>query len=357
MTTPSAATSWREPPSPVRALTAAGVLTGAPEITDLSRSHSVHLLALPGGQAYAVKRLRRQTWERGRSLAAELFVYRLASWTEALAGVLPQALMIDERHQVLVLRAAGSSPAVPTRELARSLGTLIAGWHAATTDLPIPALTSAGILRLPGTDPASWGMRAPAAAELGRHVVADPVLPGLLEAGAAAWRPRCLVHGDLKWDNCLVDGGGGGDGEGAGGDGRDGGDSRAGGEGGGGGGGGGGRVRVIDWELSGLGDPAWDVSSVIAEHLAVHPSGDPCETAGSPVPSALMRSYTASSPLAGEDFGRRCALFTIARLLHLALEHAEHTGDVALAAPAVETARRLGADVERLTAHLNEARG
>ncbi|MEV8635152.1 phosphotransferase [Streptosporangium sp. NPDC051023] len=329
MTSAPATPAWREPPSPARALAAAGVVADAPEVADLSRSHSVHLLAVPGGQAYAVKRLRREAWERGRSLGAELFVYRLASWSGVLAEVLPQALMIDERHQVLVLRAAGRSPAVATPELARSLGSLVASWHTATSGVPAPALASAGILYLPGTAPENWGIRTQAAVELGGLVAADPALPGLLEAGAAAWRPLCLVHGDLKWDNCLVEEGGAGV--------KD-------------------RLRVVDWELSGFGDPAWDVASVIAEHLAVHREAEPYETLESPVISAFMRSYAIGSSLMKHDFERRCALFTVARLIHLALEQAEHAGEAGMAGvadPTVDVARRLGADTDRLTTLLS----
>lgn len=311
------AASWREPPSPMEALGAAGVSTDGAEGVDLSRSHDVHLVLLPSGTAYVVKRQRKDTWEKGRDLAAELLAYRLASWTDALADALPQAVLVDERRQVLVLFAAGQSPLAPTPSLAWSLGKLTAGWHKATAGLPLPVTASAGILRLPTTDPDDWGLRAHAARRLGERIAADPLLSGLLEAGAAAWRPECLVHGDLKWDNCLVEAN---------------------------------RVRVIDWELSGLGDPAWDVSCVIAEQLALHPGTGPGE---SPVTSAFIGSYRCTA----DDFARRCALFTIARLAHLALEQVEYVGEAQVAAPTLELARRLAAEVDDLSSRLAGRRG
>lgn len=309
--------SWREPPSYMEALGAAGVSTDGAKGMDLSRSHDVHLVLLPSGAAYVVKRQRKDTWEKGRDLAAELLAYRLASWTDALAEALPQAVLVDERRQVLVLSAAGQSPLAPAPSLAWSLGKLTAGWHKATAGLPLPATASAGILHLPATDPGDWGLKAHAARRLGERIAADPLLSGLLAAGAAAWRPECLVHGDLKWDNCLVAAD---------------------------------RVRVIDWELSGLGDPAWDVSCVIAEQLALHPGTGPGE---SPVTSAFVGSYGCTA----DDFMRRCALFTIARLAHLALEQAEYAGELPVAAPTLDLARCLAAEVDDLSSRLAGGRG
>ncbi len=311
------AASWREPPSPMEALGAAGISTDGAEGVDLSRSHDVHLVRLPSGTAYVVKRQRKDIWEKGRDLAAELLVYRLASWTGALADALPQAVLVDERRKVLVLFAAGQSPLAPAPSLAWSLGKLTAGWHKATAGFPLPATASAGILRMPAANPDDWGLKAHAARRLGERIVADPLLSGLLEAAAAAWRPECLVHGDLKWDNCLVEAD---------------------------------RVRVIDWELSGLGDPAWDVSCVIAEQLALYPETGPGE---SPVVSAFIGSYRCTAG----DFIRRCALFTIARLAHIALEQAEYAGEAQVAAPALALARRLAAEVDDLSSRLAGRRG
>ena len=56
-----------------------------------------------------------------------------------------------------------------------------------------------------------------------------------LYALRAAWRATAFVHGDLRAENVLL---GSGDG-----------------------------VWIVDWELSGIGDPAWDVGSVFASFL------------------------------------------------------------------------------------------
>src|SRR5207245_6991515 len=51
---------------------------------------------------------------------------------------------------------------------------------------------------------------------------------------------ECLVHGDVKWDNCLVALG------------EDGGED----------------LRLVDWETAAVGDPAWDIGSALSHYLS-----------------------------------------------------------------------------------------
>ena len=66
------------------------------------------------------------------------------------------------------------------------------------------------------------------------------------------WRFDSLIHGDIKWDNLMVSGGGrdGGGGEGAG---------QAGGE---------IKLRLVDWELADFGDACWDAGAVFQSYLS-----------------------------------------------------------------------------------------
>lgn len=64
-----------------------------------------------------------------------------------------------------------------------------------------------------------------------------------LEGLRRSWRYECVIHHDLKWDNCIrnltlreTD--------------RD-------------------HLKIIDWELAGLGDPAWDVGTMVANYLSL----------------------------------------------------------------------------------------
>src|SRR4051812_46283769 len=74
-------------------------------LVDVSRSHAVLLAVLPDGRRFAVKRRIPETSAGTRHLDAECFAYRLASWNFQLAGVIPHALVIDERRELLVTEA------------------------------------------------------------------------------------------------------------------------------------------------------------------------------------------------------------------------------------------------------------
>ena len=69
-------------------------------------------------------------------------------------------------------------------------------------------------------------------AEFGRH----------FDELRAQWRSEAIIHGDLKWGNCVVAR-------------RSAGGPRT-------------RVGLVDWELASLGDPAWDVGSVLHDYLS-----------------------------------------------------------------------------------------
>ena len=64
---------------------------------------------------------------------------------------------------------------------------------------------------------------------------------GLLDDLAAQWQPSCLVHGDIRPANIMVE--------------VTGGNAPA--------------VWLIDWESAGAGDPCWDVGCLLAHHLSV----------------------------------------------------------------------------------------
>ena len=64
-----------------------------------------------------------------------------------------------------------------------------------------------------------------------------PAFQQSLDALSAEWQATSLIHGDMKWDNCLVDGDAG-------------------------------NVRIVDWELADIGDPSWDVGAVLQSYVS-----------------------------------------------------------------------------------------
>lgn len=63
-----------------------------------------------------------------------------------------------------------------------------------------------------------------------------------LDALRAQWNYESLVHGDIKWDNCLVKLGDGSGGKPV--------------------------IKVVDWELADLGDALWDVAAILQSYLS-----------------------------------------------------------------------------------------
>ena len=80
-----------------------------------------------------------------------------------------------------------------------------------------------------------------AAIEFVKLIQSAPDVCELIDDVASQWRSDRLIHGDIKAANCLVIR-----------------DAR----------GRGTSVQLVDWENSGVGDPAWDVGSVMGDHLS-----------------------------------------------------------------------------------------
>lgn len=142
-----------------------------------------------------------------------------------------------------------------------------------------------------------------------------------LDALRSKWRDECLVHNDLKWDNCLVYAKAG--------------SRRT------------TQMKIIDWELANFGDPAWDVGSVFAEYLgfwllSIPITGEsppeqwidlaqfPLEKM-QPAMRSFWTGYTRHSRLDGAAATQmltRAVQFSAARLIQTAMEQAQMTAQL-----------------------------
>lgn len=299
-------------------------------VVDVSRSHRVHRVAAGDGRGFVVKA--RDRTASSRTLDNELYVYRLASWSEPLAEVLPRPLLIDERHQVLVFEAAAEEQGIedllvrrsaPTPAMVWALGRAIGTWHGSTRGLPLPPTAGAGAMHLPETDADHWSIRTPTARRLAHEILSEDLLREALTDAAGAWSPSGLVHGDLKWDNCRLNE-----------------TSRP------------PRVRVIDWEMAGLGDPAWDLGCVVAEQIGLALGRDPADerqgfTAAVGAAGPLAEGFTSIMGKPDQELWDRTARCAAVRLVHLALECAEFGGEASTG----RTERLTRAAKEILVAH------
>jgi Phosphotransferase enzyme family len=299
------------PPLAARALRVVSWLTNDDlndprlKIESLSRFHVVSRVWAPDGRIAVVKHPADRTAGDGRNLARELFVYRLARWKPSLASVLPMPILVDEERQILAVEHAGDPSAqwplqfaphpVTYPGIAARLGAAMAGWHADTRQLSLLPSLSAGVLYLSEDIDAATAGRSAMAARFMRFMVDDQAFRAVLDEGRALYRPLCLIHGDIRGDNWVLCG----------------------------------ELKLIDWEMSGAGDPAWDVASVLAEIVlqAVRDGADfaPEEHGWPQAVERLAPIFTDAYCPADDrvEMRERLVPFTAARLLHVASEWVE----------------------------------
>ncbi len=312
--------TWREPPSPVDVLLACGWLTNAEakdprlDVAAALSSHALFRVTTPAGRSAVVKQVPRSAAEGGRSLLQELYVYRVASWVPLLASALPKPIFIDERRQLLAIESLGAHQVWPARsaslqspDVGRALGRVMARWQRSTQDLAFWPSPARGVLHLPEQLELASSGRPRSTQRLMRVVATDPELADALRESRALWRDRCLIHGDIRRENWIKAAGRRGC-----------------------------ALKVLDWELSGWGDPAWDVASVLAEAVLdlIRGEGDGQRADWVARIGRSSRRFVQSYAREGGlvdltdvEASLQVASFAACRLLHVALEWADVQAD------------------------------
>lgn len=301
-----------------RGLLAPGEATGkAIALGGFPRRNGTYRLPLRGGRACFVKESR----DGSGFLAREASLYRLArdEPTLPLARHLPEFRAGDRRTLILGHVDAPTVAAHAARfrrlsiAIARELGRSLAAVHASRpARAPLASAPTPWILSL-GAPPVEM-LRDMSAAnrDLLEIVQKSTSLLASMERLASAWSPAALVHGDLRLENALVR-------------------RHA-------------RVRrpeitLVDWELSGWGEPAWDLGCVIASLLWLWLSSLPfvpgmtvervARAAGVPLArirpamGAFWHSYVAARllpPAAAADLRLSALTFAAVRLIQLSWE-------------------------------------
>jgi phosphotransferase family enzyme len=262
------------------------VVGGDLMVTDVTRRNRNFKVIRRTQQGYFVKQI--QSWDPQTvaTLASEASCYRVArSGAEfaALADLVPRDFLYDSQRHVLVTELLPDNESLSDHhrrlnafppETARLLGALFGRYH--REPLPLDGRPEAATFRRQppwilsahqhGTN--LFGAASAANAQLLRIVQSYPEFQRTLDELRAEWRADRLVHGDLKWDNCVVY--------------RAQGDGSL-------------ALKVVDWELADIGDARWDLGALLQAYisfwvLSMRMSGD--------VPPAQF-AETAQYPIEG----------------------------------------------------------
>lgn len=234
------------------------------------------------------------------NIEQEARAYACLQGIEMVRDCTPPLVRADRRNAILVMGwvdSAGMEGGLSNDEREGRLASLVGYLHAVTADTlgKVAPVEQPWVLSCLGSD-AGW---RPHGLE---SVVNRAVRPNLLQVGLeearSRWQPDALVHGDLKQEHCLVVR-------------RDGNAD----------------ICLLDWELAGYGDSAWDIGSMLSDTLFVrgYESGLHGISVAAMIEQGILdetlhryRRYLSPAP----DTLYRAVLFTGARLLQTGFESA-----------------------------------
>ena len=207
--------------------------------------------------SYFVKQVLKPEPEPISTLAREASCYWLAQTQPELAGwraIAPRFVGFDRDQHVLVVELLAGSETLVDRfrregslseAIAAEAGTMLAGYHTRagawlmeSQFRQVFSRVTPWILALHLTQPEHFPVLSAGNRVLHDIVKADAELPAKLDALRAEWQVNSLLHGDIKWENFLIQPGNGT-----------------------------GSLKLVDWEMADLGDARWDAGAFLQTFL------------------------------------------------------------------------------------------
>ena len=303
------------------------VVHGRLRVEDASRLNRVFVVTAQRERCYVVKL---PGAAGGAGVAREAAVLeRLGALDTdgSLTSRLPLLVAYDEADGVLILESAPDARDLRGRHARGRFSRALAGEAGRALAL-LHALPPAALDGLPPVRHPIWGTQvhrpdldmlrtlSATAMELTRIVQGLDELCAELDDLLASWSEESVIHGDIRWDNCVALRGAN--------------SSRW------------TRLQLIDWELCGAGDPGFDIGAFFGEYLRAWLQSIPIVDAGDPgrllaharLPLRRMRpalrafwdAYALHRGTSGAELSgtlRRATRFAAVRLLTAALEEAQ----------------------------------
>jgi aminoglycoside phosphotransferase (APT) family kinase protein len=230
---------------------------GGIRVIPATRRHQHYRVISTAGSGYFLKQGIQDVGFASVSHEAAILKALQGPTTHGAMSYIPQFYSFVPQHQVLVtelfddavnLRSYHSRRAPRSRSLAMQLGSLLAAIH----QTPPTAVTESGlpysiihkppwVLDLPRFKHRRIGETSRIALDVIKVLQRFPRFTWHFDRMRERWQATALIHFDIKWDNFLVV--------------ADLPPSRA------------VRLKLIDWEFAGIGDPCWDVGGVLHEYL------------------------------------------------------------------------------------------
>lgn len=260
-----------------RLVCASSVVEGDLDVIDLSRRNHNFGVLRQNGQSYLVKQ--GVDADRNASIANEAKVYQFFdsdAEADEFSQYLPRYFGYDPSENVLFLEFLANARDLQkhharvgrfSSKIAATMGLALSLLHRKSWSnvessesgfqRPLPWVFSIhhpdiGILR----------NSSEANLQVIRIIQGYPEFCDLLDGLRDEWQVEALVHSDLKWDNCLVLGGAAN-----------------------------GIMKIVDWELAGLGDPVWDVGSIFSAYLTFWLLFVPISASMEPADSLQLARY------------------------------------------------------------------
>ena len=237
------------------------LLDGGITVADSTSRHRNALVMRRARPGYFVKEAVPTQPMSVQTLMREAATYALVQQPDSalapLAPLMPKFHVWDPTQRLLVLELLPGAENVGAHvrrtntfspEIAAQFGRALATYHSRTAGT-ISAATYGHIfprtvpwaLTISQQNQTSVANLSAANAQMLSLIQRYPNYPRRLDALHASWRHDTLIHGDMKFENCVVTSTNGSKGDVT--------------------------IKVVDWEIADLGDPRWDVGSMLQSWL------------------------------------------------------------------------------------------